>query len=102
VQADACVGLDTNSYSVPWRLIGAWVTVRVGDGAVRVFHAGEGVARHPERRGRRERSLDPAHLAGIVARLPGREATPPAAAPAPEGQLLRPLAEYERVVGGGW
>ena len=79
VQADARVGLDTNSYSVPWRLIGARVTVRVGDGAVRVFHAGEEVARHPERHGRRERSLDPAHLAGIVARLPGREPAAPAA-----------------------
>ena len=102
VQADACVGLDTNSYSVPWRLIGAWVTVRVGDGAVRVFHAGEEVARHPERRGRRERSLDPAHLAGVVARLPGREPAAPAVAPPPADRLLRPLAEYERVAGGGW
>jgi transposase len=102
VQADACVGLDTNNYSVPWRLIGAWVTLRVGDGTVRVFHAGEEVARHPERRGRRERSLDPAHLAGIVARPPGRAPVPPAAASPAEERLLRPLAEYERVAGGGW
>jgi hypothetical protein len=67
-----------------------------------VFHAGEEVARHPERRGRRERSLDPAHLAGLVARLPGREPVAPAAATPPAERLLRPLAEYERVAGGGW
>jgi hypothetical protein len=69
---------------------------------VRVFHAGEEVARHAERRGRRERSLDPAHLAGIVARLPGRGPMAPAVAPPPAERLLRPLAEYERVAGGGW
>jgi transposase len=102
VQADACVGLDTNSYSVPWQLIGAWVTVQVSDGTVRVFHAGVEVARHAERRGRRERAVDPSHLAGILARLPGREPLPPAA-PSPSAErLLRPLAEYERVAGGGW
>jgi hypothetical protein len=71
---------------------------------VRVFHAGEEVARHPERRGRRERSLDPAHLAGIVARLPGREPALAASAVAapPAERPLRPLAEYGRVAGGGW
>jgi hypothetical protein len=101
VQADACVGLDTNAYSVPWRLIGAWVTVQVGDGVVRVFHAGQEVARHAERRGRRERVLDPAPLAGIVARLPDRRPVLPAPAAPPEA-LIRPLTEYERVAGGGW
>jgi transposase len=101
VQADACVGLDTNAYSVPWRLIGAWVTVQVSHGVVRVFHAGQEVARHAERRGRRERVLDPAHLAGIVARLPDRRPVLPAPAAASEA-LIRPLTEYEQVAGGGW
>ena len=34
VQSDACVNVDTNHYSVPWRLIGAQVTVAVSDGKV--------------------------------------------------------------------
>lgn len=98
VQADGCVDLDTNHYSVPWRLIGAEVTVEQTDGLVRVCHAGCEVARHPVRRGRRERSIDPAHLAGIVV-----AGNPRPVPPAPEaGELLRPLAEYEGVAGGGW
>ena len=32
VQNDACVDIDTNHYSVPWRLIGTEVTVQVGGG----------------------------------------------------------------------
>ena len=46
VQADSCVEVDTNHYSVPWRLIGAQVSVEVGGGEVRVSHAGAVVARH--------------------------------------------------------
>jgi hypothetical protein len=34
VQADGCVELDTNRSSVPWRLIGARVTVRASEGEV--------------------------------------------------------------------
>ena len=30
VQNDACVDIDTNHYSVPWKLVGAGVTVTVG------------------------------------------------------------------------
>lgn len=99
VQADGCINLDTNHYSVPWQLIGAEVTVEQTDGLVRVCHAGSEVAHHPLRRGRRERAIDPAHLAGIVVVGGGRRPVPPA----PEGgALLRPLAEYEVVAGGGW
>jgi transposase len=99
VQADGCINLDTNHYSVPWRLIGAEVTVEQADGLVCVRHAGCEVARHPVRRGRRERAIDPAHLAGIV--VGGGKPRP--VPPAPEAcTLLRPLAEYEGVAGGGW
>jgi hypothetical protein len=65
---------------------------------VRIFHAGLEVARHDERRGRRERVLDPAHLVGVIAN--DRDA--PVAAPAEAEELLRPLAEYEQIAGGGW
>jgi hypothetical protein len=95
VQNDGCVDVDTNHYSVPWRLIGAQVSVVVSGGEVRVHHAGAEVARHGERRGRRERAVDRAHLRGIV--VDGTGQVPP-----PGADLLRPLAEYERAAGGAW
>ncbi|EIM30699.1 IS21 family transposase [Microvirga lotononidis] len=100
VQADCAIDLDTNSYSVPWRLIGESVQVVVLGGRVIVRHAGEVVADHALCRGRRQRIVERAHLAGVVgAAGPVRSAptdivVPPA--------LLRPLAEYEALVGGGW
>jgi hypothetical protein len=67
VHADGCIDLDTNRYSVPWRLIGALVTVQITAGELRIVHGGIEVARHAERHGRRERSIEAAHLIGIVA-----------------------------------
>lgn len=40
VHTDACIELDTNRYSVPWKLIGETVTVVVGARQVRVLYAG--------------------------------------------------------------
>jgi hypothetical protein len=106
VQNDACVDIDTNHYSVPWRLIGVEVSVAVGDTQVRIHHAGSEVACHDKRLGRRERAVDRAHLHGIVPCRPGPlsdtdvEAASPTMLPGIE--LLRPLAEYEQVAGGGW
>ena len=103
VQNDACVDIDTNHYSVPWRLIGTEVTVQVGGGQIRIHHAGTEVACHNVRLGRRERAVDRTHLHGIVPCRPDA-ANDAAAVPAmPPGiELLRPLAEYEQVTGGGW
>ena len=102
VQADCAITVDANSYSVPWRLIGESVQVVVSDGQVRIHHGGQEVAVHAETTGRRQRIVDPAHFHGVagVAR-PVSVAAPAVAAP-PEPALLRPLAEYERVAGGGW
>ena len=106
VQNDACVDVDTNHYSVPWRLIGSEVSVMVGDAQVRVHHAGVEVACHDERLGRRERAVDRAHLQGIVPCRPDPASAGDVkvASPImlPGAELLRPLAEYEQVVGGGW
>jgi hypothetical protein len=105
VQADGTVGIDTNHYSVPWRLIGTDVTVEVSDGVVRVLRAGTEVARHAQATGRRQRVIDARHLDGVVGVRPGGPAAPtPADAVAPrlDPDLLRPLAEYEAVIGGGW
>ena len=58
--------VDTNHYSVPWRLIGETVTVHIVDESLRVRRAGIEVARHALGVGRRQRVIDPAHLAGVV------------------------------------
>ena len=92
---------------MPWRLVGEGVVVEIGGGRLRILHAGREIAVHAERGGRRQRVLDPSHFEGIAgARLPAR---PPAATiaagplpVAPPAALLRPLAEYEAAVGGGW
>ncbi len=101
VQADCAIDLDTNSYSVPWRLIGESVRVAVQAGRVIVRHAGVVVAEHPVCEGRRQRLVDRAHLAGVVGAAGAvRSEPPPPGMPPPA--LLRPLAEYEAVAGGGW
>jgi len=104
VQSDCAIEVETNSYSVPWRLIGERVRVTIADGMVRIGHAGRVVATHEERCGRRERAVDPAHFEGVAgfrgqvcAALPD-----PSAAAVAEAALLRPLAEYEAAIGGAW
>ena len=105
VQNDACVDVDTNHYSVPWRLIGAEVSVVVSGDKVRIHHAGVEVACHDQRLGRRERAVERSHLHGIV---PGSRDLPSdiegdsAVSCLPGSELLRPLAEYEQVAGGSW
>jgi hypothetical protein len=106
VQSDCAVDVDTNSYSVPWRLIGESVQVMVLAGRVVIRHAGQVVADHPLCAGRRQRITDTAHLAGVAGASGAvrREAAAPtqtAVLPA-EPALLRPLAEYELAAGGGW
>lgn len=105
VHNDACIELDTNRYSVPWRLIGEAVTVVVADNEVRVLYAGVEVACHAQSPLRRASVIDRVHLAGIVGGefagvswLP-RTTPPPAPIPA---ELLRPLEQYEAALGGGW
>lgn len=109
VHTDACIELDTNRYSVPWRLIGEVVQVAVADATVRILHAGREVAAHAQLAGRRGASIERAHLIGVVGAAPvaALQSTAPAAitseaAPAPASELARPLAEYESVAGGGW
>ena len=99
VRPDCAIDLDTNSYSVPWRLVGETVSVVVLAGRVVVRHAGEVVADHPVCEGRRQRVTDRAHFVGVAGAGPIREAP---IAPSPPPALLRPLAEYEAVAGGRW
>jgi transposase len=99
VHADACIELETNRYSVPWRLIGETVTVLVSED-VRIVHAGQDVARHLRLEGQRRASIQREHLLGIV----GGERPPQTATVLPTAvdELLRPLQEYEAVTGGAW
>jgi len=99
VQADCAIDLDTNSYSVPWRLIGESVQVVVLAGRVIVRHAGEVVADHDLCQGRRQRIVDRAHFVGVAGSDGPVRAAPVEIASA---TLLRPLAEYEAVAGGSW
>lgn len=98
VHTDGGIEVDTNHYSVPWRLLGESVTVQISADQLRVLHGGQEVARHRRCHGRRQRCLDPAHLIGLVGGpCPADHAsasTPPA--------LLRPVAEYEALTGGRW
>ena len=108
VHTDACIELDTNRYSVPWKLIGETVTVVVAERQVRVLYAGQEVACHAQNAGRRTSVIECGHLVGIVgAHLVGvswlaRPDVATAAPPAAPAELLRPLAEYETALGGGW
>jgi transposase len=74
VKTDATVEVDTNSYSVPWRLIGETVAVTVASGRISVRHGGGEVASHGEIAGRRQRVMAAAHLEGIPAAVSGQPA----------------------------
>jgi transposase len=104
VGSDCTVEIDSNAYSVPWRLIGESVLVTVTNSAVRVQHAGREVAVHAALSGRRQRSIDNAHYAGVAGANGRFSVCPPASelAAAPASSLLRPLDEYEALLGGGF
>jgi hypothetical protein len=67
-----------------------------------ICHGDVEVASHPETIGRRQRVSVARHFAGIGRRA-AKSGEPVAQAPTiAEPELLRPLSEYERVVGGEW
>jgi hypothetical protein len=102
VGTDCAVEVDSNAYSVPWRLIGERVRVTVGGGSVRVLHGGCEVAVHAELKGRHGRAVDDAHLAGVVGTKQRPIRLIEASSSEASATLLRPLAEYEAVAGGGF
>jgi transposase len=102
VHADCAIEVDGNAYSVPWRLIGERVRVTVAGEQLRVSHAGQEVAVHQRCVGRFERRVDPLHFAGVVGFRPKATVVPSTAADVADPELLRPLIEYERLVGGRW
>ena len=102
VQADCAIEVDGNAYSVPWRLIGERVRVILAGDQLRVCHAGREVAVHPRCAGRFERRIDPRHFAGVAGFQSKAVVAPAPAVGTADPELLRPLIEYERLVGGRW
>ena len=103
VQADCVIGVDGNAYSVPWRLIGENVRVVIAGDQLHISHAGREVAVHQRRTGRFQRVVDPLRFDGVVGsgpRVPAQIA--PVCDTVAPPELLRPLLEYERLVGGRW
>jgi transposase len=103
VASDYLVSLDTNRYSVPFRLIGQSVEVLRRDGQVQVFHRGELVAQHSELVGKHQLSILPEHGPGAIARNARQRRGCPAGASArpsyPEVEV-RDLGCYEALLGG--
>ena len=88
---------------MPRRLIGETVRVVITGDLLRISHAGREIAVHQRRTGRFERVIDPVHFDGVVGsgpRAPVEIAAVSNTLAAPE--LLRPLLEYEQLVGGRW
>jgi Mu transposase-like protein len=100
VQSDCAVEIDGNAYSVPWRLIDETVRATITDGVVRIYHGIHEVAVHPICSGRRRRVIDPGHFAGLtgIKPIPDIALASSPAIPA----LLRPLGEYEAMLGGSF
>lgn len=100
VHNDSCVQVDTNAYSVPWRLIGHTLTVELIDGMVVVYAGGSIVARHIETSAQRQRIIDPEHLRGIVRETDA--AAPEAPFEPATSELARDLDVYAALAGGEW
>lgn len=101
VSKDSFVEVDTNKYSVPWKLISETVSVSVIEETVQISFGGQNVAVHPRSLGRHQFIRCPGHFDGIFRQRPldgDIKEAPEPALPA----LLRPLSVYDELIGGGW
>lgn len=103
VASDCLINLDTNRYSVPWRLVGERVEVAVVQHQVQIRHRGEVVAAHLLCSGRHQVIRQKAHYQGLF-RTERQEPTP--ASPGllwsvslPEVEV-RDLKVYDALAGG--
>ncbi|WP_447603793.1 Mu transposase domain-containing protein [Nitrospira sp. Nam80] len=100
---DYLVSLDTNRYSVPFRLIGQRVEVQRRGEMVHIFHRDREVASHPVLAGTHQFRILPEHGPGAIARIARqrrstRGESAPWAAVLPEVEI-RDLACYETLCG---
>jgi Mu transposase, C-terminal domain len=103
VAEDWLVTIDTNRYSVPWRLIGKTVQVVRAGGVWQIRHRDVLVAEHPVLPARHQLSVRPEHGPGALPRnARKRYADIPAPASAPvrvnEVVEVRDLAVYEQML----
>jgi transposase len=105
VAEDWLVSIDSNRYSVPWRLIGKTVqVVRVGD-RWHILYRGELAAEHPALAGRHQLRVCPAHGPGAAVRnarkrfsdVPPTPTTDPRAHQL-HGVEVRDLAVYDELL----
>jgi hypothetical protein len=103
VAVDDLVSLDTNRYSVPFRLIGQWVAVQRRGDTVHIFRRDREVTTHPVLPGRHQFRILPEHGPGASARIArqrrsatSERATGPGALPEVE---VRDLVCYEALCG---
>lgn len=102
VAEDWLVAIDSNRYSVPWRLIGKTVeVVRVGS-SWHILHQGKVIAEHPVLDGRHQLQVNPEHGPGAAARNVRRRfssaSLTAAEAHALHGVEVRDLAVYEQML----
>ena len=91
VTGDCRIELDTNRYSVPYRLVGRTVEVQLEADELTVRYRGEVVATHAVATGRHVIVEDPAHLDGLLRR---------AVVPQVHSELARPIEDYQAAIGG--
>ena len=102
VADDWLVSLDTNRYSVPFRLIGQPVEIHRRNGTLRIFHRSALVAEHPELVGKHQIRIVPEHGPGASARTARQRHSSP---PPPRGTTpttvveIRDLAVYDALLG---
>ena len=88
------------------RLIGERVAVTIAAGEVHIRHGAREVAVHKQSDARRVRIIDAGHFDGVAGRdgavCQAQIATPTVPGSSPPLSLLRPLAEYEAAIGGGF
>lgn len=104
VADDYLVTLDTNRYSVPFRLIGQTVEVHRANGRIAIWHRSLLVAEHPELAGKYRTRILPEHGPGAVARNSRQVRSTPDYSPtrrraACDEVEIRDLAVYERAAG---
>jgi hypothetical protein len=71
VDSGSLIRADQNTYSVPSRLIGEWVEVRLYVEHVEVWYAQREVERFPRLRGRRKHRINYRHIIDWLVRKPG-------------------------------
>ena len=102
VADDWLVSVDTNRYSVPFRLMGQAVEIHRRNGTLRILHRGALVAEHPEVVGKHQVRIVPEHGPGASARTARqRHSSPPAPRDIPPTAIveIRDLAVYDALLG---